>query len=162
MARTATKQLLGFESMRPNEQADPDGIWRDDDRQWLLFEAKTEVQPERAVSAVEVRQVTTHRQWAINRYRWPEPAEATTVLITHQTQVGDPARAVSGDIYIVGPEVLRQIAERTVAVHRDIRARALGQSEEDMRGAFAAAFGERRLDTASLVTQLTRRRLAEE
>lgn len=154
-------ELLGFESMRPNEQADPDGIWRDDDRQWLLFEAKTEVQPERPVSATEVRQVTTHRQWAVNRYGWPEPAHATTALITHQTQIDDQARAVAGDIYIVEPEVLRRVAERTVAVHREIRARALGQTEEEIRAAFAAAFRERRLDTASLVTLLTPRLLAD-
>lgn len=90
-----------------------------------------------------------------------EPADATTVLITHQTQVGDQARAVAGDIDIVGPEVLRRIAERTVTVHRDIRARALGQSEEEMRAAFATAFGERRLDTTSPVTQLTQPRVAD-
>lgn len=33
-------ELLGFESVRPNEQADPDGIWRDEDRQWFLFEPR--------------------------------------------------------------------------------------------------------------------------
>jgi hypothetical protein len=154
-------ELLGFESVRPNERADPDGIWRDEERQWLLFEAKTEVQAGRAVSAEDVRQATTHKQWAMNRYEWPEPATATTLLVTSQTDVDDDARVVAGDVYLVAPNVLRQIAERVAAVHREIRARAPGLSEEQLGAAFAAAFADRRLDTDSLVAQLAGRRVAE-
>ncbi len=154
-------ELLGFESVRPNEQADPDGIWCDDERQWLLFEAKTEVQPERAVSAAEVRQATTHKQWTLNRYGWPAPAQAATVLVSNQMTVDENARAVGGEVFLVSPDAMRAIAERVVAVHREIRGRALGLSEEQLKGAFAAAFADRRLDTPRLVEQLTGRRVAD-
>ena len=153
--------LLGFESLRPNEQADPDGIWRDEERHWLLFEAKTEVQAGRPVSADEIRQAATHKQWALNRYEWPEPATATTLLVTNQTNIDDDARAVAGDLYLVSPDTLRQIAERVAGVHRELRARALGLSDEQLRAAFAAAFADRQLDTESLVAQLTTRSVAE-
>lgn len=152
-------ELLGFESIRPNEQADPDGIWRDEERQLFLFEAKTEVAEGRAVSADEVRQATTHKQWAINRYEWPEPAAALTALVTRQTEVDDNARAVAGEVYLVSPLVVREIAERAISVHREIRARAPGLSEEQLRSAFAAAFRDRRLDTAALVDQFARARI---
>ena len=154
-------ELLGYESVRPNEQADPDGIWRDEERQWLLFEAKTEVQPGRAVSADQVRQATTHEQWAANRYGWPAAAVAATVIVTNQEDIDDNARTVAGEVYIVSPNVLRGIAQRIVAVHREIRARAPGLSEEQLSDAFAAAFADRRLDTAALVEQLTARRVAD-
>jgi hypothetical protein len=154
-------ELLGFESLRPNEQADPDGIWRDEDRNWLLFEAKTDVQAARAVDADEVRQATTHQQWAINRYGWAPPADAATIIVSNQTEVDDNARAVAGDVYLSSPGVLRAIAERVVAVHREIRARAPGLSEEQLRDAFAAAFADRRLDTNSLIEQLTARRVVD-
>jgi hypothetical protein len=152
--------LLGFESVRPNQQADPDGIWRDADRHWFLFEAKTEVDPARAVDAEQVRQASTHQQWAANRFGWPEPAAATTVIVSNQMEIDDNARAVAGDVYLASPDVLRAIADRVVAVHRETRARALGLSEEQLKDAFAAAFADRRLDTTSLVEQLTVRRVA--
>ena len=154
-------ELLGYESVRPNEQAAPDGIWRDEQRQWLLLEAKTEVQPGRAVSADEVRQATTHQQWAANRYGWATPVAAATVIITNQSDVDDSARTVAGDLFIVAPDVLRAIAERVVAVHREIRARAPGLSEEQLSDAFASALADRGLDTNSLVKQLTARRVAD-
>jgi hypothetical protein len=154
-------EVLGFESVRPNQQADPDGIWRDEDRHWFLFEAKTEVDPARPVDAAQVRQASTHQRWAANRFNWPEPAEATTVIVSNQAAIDDNARAVAGDVYLASPDVLRAIADRVVAVHREIRARALGLSEEQLKDAFAAAFADRRLDTASLVEQLTVRRVAD-
>lgn len=154
-------QLLGFESVRPNEQADPDGIWRDDTRQWFLFEAKTEVNAAHAVDAEQVRQASTHQQWAANRYGWAEPEAAATVIVSNQAVIDDNARAVAGDVYLVSPDVLRGIADRVVAVHREIRARALGLSEEQLKDAFAAAFADRGLNTASLVEQLTMRRIAD-
>jgi hypothetical protein len=36
--------LLGFEAVRPDGQADPDGVWRDGEMTWLIFEAKTKEQ----------------------------------------------------------------------------------------------------------------------
>jgi DEAD/DEAH box helicase/Helicase C-terminal domain len=150
-------ELLGFESVRPNEQADPDGIWRDEERQWFLFEAKTEVQAGRAIDAHQVRQASSHKTWTLNRYGWPQPEAALTVIVTKQTEIDDNARNVAGDVYVVHPDVLRTIAERVVAVHREIRTKAPGLSEEQLRDAFAAAFVDRGLDTASLVGLLSTR-----
>lgn len=154
-------ELLGFESVRPNAQADPDAIWRDEERQWFLFEAKTEVQASRPVAAEEVRQATTHKQWALNRYEWQQPESDVTVIVTHQTAIEDSAATVAGDVYMVSPAVLRQLAGQTVDVHRQIRTAALGMSDEQMRAAFAAAFNDRNLDTGSLVERLVARRVAD-
>jgi hypothetical protein len=126
-----------------------------------VFEAKTDVQAGHPVDAEEVRQATTHRQWAKNRYAWPEPQSATTVIVSNQTVIDDNARTVAGEVYLISPDVLRGIAERAVAVHRDVRVRAPGLSEEQLKDAFGAAFADRRLDTASLVEQLTVRRVSD-
>lgn len=154
-------QLLGFESVRPNDQADPDAIWRDEERQWILFEAKTEVGPFSPIDAEQVRQATTHQQWVINRLGWPEPEEAMTILVTHQQAIDGNAQAVAGDVFVVPPEVVRGIAGRVVAIHRDLRARGLGLSEEQIQSAFATGFSQSALDTNSLVTQLAFRRVVD-
>jgi hypothetical protein len=151
-------ELLGFESVRPNERADPDGVWRDEDRQWILFEAKTEVQADKPISAEEIRQATTHRQWVLNQLGWDGPEQTATVIVTRQQAADEDARAVAGEVFVVSPVEVRHIAERVVAVYRELRARALGLSEEQLKGEFAAAFGDRGLDTAALVEQLSQRR----
>jgi hypothetical protein len=154
-------ELLGFESVRPNEQADPDGVWRDEQRWWFVFEAKTEQTPENPVSPADIRQAESHPRWAENRLGWPRPEEELVVLITPRTVVDLDAAAVAADVRIVAPVVVRAIASRVVAVHRELRARAIGLTEEELKSSFAAAFAERALDSASLADALGARRAAD-
>ena len=53
--------------------------------------------------------------------RVAEPEAALTIIVTSQTEIDENARAIAGDVYVVHPDVLRTLAERVVAVHREIR-----------------------------------------
>jgi hypothetical protein len=55
----ALGELLGFEAMHPGGQAEPDSAWRDGERLWLLFEAKTRSAPRTRRRARSVRRVRT-------------------------------------------------------------------------------------------------------
>jgi hypothetical protein len=151
--------LLGFESVRPNESADPDSVWRDGERVWILLEAKTEVDASQPLSAGQVRQATTHPQWVANTFSWPEPRTTLVSIVTHQTDVHDDARAVAGEVFMVAPEIVRDLATRTLAVYREIRARAVGLSEEEIARAFAVGFTNLGLDNESLVAALGARQI---
>ena len=83
---TALGELLGFEAKRPpTRQAGPDSAWRDREKLWLLFEAKTEEQPQHGISVRVVRQALTHRDWVRNQLGWSEPERSDNVHRLAQT-----------------------------------------------------------------------------
>jgi Helicase C-terminal domain len=156
----ALGELLGFEAVHPAGQAEPDSAWRDSDKLWLLFEAKTGGRPENPISPAEVRQAGTHHEWVRNQLGWPEPERSVTTIIAYKQRIQPEAAAIAGDVRLVSPQVVREIAARTFAVHRQIRARARGLSDEQLEAAFASEFLSRRLDSGRLIALLTARQIS--
>src|SRR6266540_749157 len=154
-------ELLGFEAERPNGTAPPDGAWRDGQRLWLLFEAKTEERPENPVSVTEARQAASHHDWIKAQLGWEEPERSLTALVSYKTEVDAAAAAVSGDVVLVGPRVIREFGGRASALHREIRSRARGLSDEQLAAAIAEEFRRRRLRSEDLIDALNRRRVSE-
>jgi hypothetical protein len=152
--------LLGFEALRPSGQAAPDGVWRDDDDLWMVFEAKTAELPHNPVSVAEVRQAGSHHEWIRNQLGWQVPRQSITLLVSYKQAVDPSAAAIAGDVRLVSPSVIRDIAGRTFAVHREIRARARGLSDEQLVAAFSTDFGRRRLHSPALLALLAGRRIA--
>jgi hypothetical protein len=156
---TALGELLGFESVRPAGQADPDTAWREGEHLWLLFEAKTEELAQNAVSPRETRQANTHHDWVLNQLGWPEPERSLTTIVSYKQAIEPDAAAIAGELRLASPLLIRDLAGRTFAVHREIRARARGLSDEQLEAAFAHEFRQRRLDSNALVAQLGARRI---
>jgi hypothetical protein len=127
---TALGELLGFEAVHPGGQAEPDSAWRDGERLWLLFEAKTGERPENPISPGEVRQAGTHHEWVRNQLGWPEPERSLTTIVAYKQRIEPEAAAIAGDLRLASPTVVREITARIFAVHRQIRARARGLSDE--------------------------------
>jgi hypothetical protein len=157
---TALGELLGFEAVRPAAQADPDSAWRDGEKLWLLFEAKTQGLAQNAVAPQEVRQAATHHDWVRNQLGWPEPERSVTTTVSYKRAIEPEAAAIAGEVRLVSPLVVRDVAARTFAVHREIRARARGLSDEQLDAAFAEEFRRRRLRSGTLIAQLAARRIA--
>jgi hypothetical protein len=161
---TALGELLGFEAAHPGGQAEPDSAWRDDERDderlWLLFEAKTEERPENPISPSEVRQAGTHHEWVRSQLGWFEPERSLTTIVAYKQRIEPEAAAIAGDLRLVLPTVVREIAARTFAVHRQIRARARGLSDEQLEAAFAEELRRQRLHSDALTAQVTARRIA--
>lgn len=157
----ALGKLLGFESVRPNKTADPDCVWCDGERLWLIFEAKTDERAENPISADAVRQADSHHRWVASELGWPEPAESLTVIVSPKTTIHPDAKAVAGDVRLAAPTTITAISRGVIEIHRALRARAPGLSDEGLAAAFATAFVDRRMGNEELLAQLGRRRIAD-
>ena len=146
--------LLGFEAVRPDGKADPDGVWRDADATWIVLEAKTEEQADAQLSVETVRQSESHRRWVAQNLGWPEPRETLTVIISPRETIDPDAAKLAVDQTLVTPEVIREIARRCVSAHNEVRARARGLDNEALAVALGARFEREHLDTTSLLSEL--------
>ena len=154
-------QLLGFESVRPNGQADPDAAWRDGSRLWVITEAKTEERADTLLSADAVRQAATHEEWVANVLGWECPITAMTVIVSDKAQVDPAAVPISGDLRLTTTATIREIAERTFAALREARAVARGMTDDELAAAVGRSFVDHQLDDEQLVGQFGARRIAD-
>jgi hypothetical protein len=154
----ALGQIVGFETWRDdNSTACPDGAWRDGDRVWLLFEAKTLQEPEQLLAAKDVRQANTHDNWMQNDQGWePRPAVLITALVTPRTKLAEAADVVAdADVMIVPPSEIEAIATRAVAFVELLRGVATSLSDAELTVQAHDGLVEHRLDTESLTTVLS-------
>jgi hypothetical protein len=149
---------LGFESVRPNERADPDCAWRDGGEAWILWEAKTMEHPDRPLAARETRQASSHRNWVRSQLSWPEPGTSITAVVSPRDVVDPEAVAVCDpDVYLVTPEQVRDIAARTVQAITAAAAAAPGLDADQLRNRLGELFAEHGLGTPQLLAELTSR-----
>lgn len=154
-------ELLGFEAERPIGTAPPDGAWRDGERIWLLFEAKTEERAENPISVAEVRQAGSHYDWVKGRLGWEEPERSLAVLVSYKSTVDPAAAAVARDVVVVEPALIRAIAERAITVQREVRPRARALTDEQLAATIADQFRRRRLRSDDFLAELGRRRVGD-
>jgi hypothetical protein len=153
--------VLGFEAERPRGTAAPDGAWRNGDRLWLLFEAKTEERPENQVSVTDARQAASHHDWVKAQLGWEEPERTLTTLVAYKTFVDPAAAAVARDVTLVDPAVIREIASRAIEVYRDARPRARALTDDQLAATLAEGFRRQRLRSEDLLADLGDRRVAD-
>ena len=146
--------LLGFDAVRPDGNADPDGVWRDGNATWIILEAKTEEQADAPLSVETVRQAESHHRWVAQNLGWPEPQETLTVIVSPRVTIDPDAAKLAVDQALVTPAVIRDIAKRCIAAHNEVRARARGLDNEPLAVDLGARFGREHLDTASLLSEL--------
>jgi hypothetical protein len=149
-------QLLGFESVRPNATADPDGAWRDGDREWFLFEAKTEEKPTNSLSVGEVRQALTHHDWVRNNLLWENPARSLTCIVAYKEAIDKTAASLAGELVLVDPALVRKIAASVIELHRELRGKARSCAQEELEASFSQAFEGRGLTSDELWLTLGR------
>lgn len=154
-------ELLGFEAERPAGTAAADGAWRDGERLWLLFEAKTEERPENQVSVSEARQAASHYDWVKRQLAWEQPERSLSALVSYKTTVDPAAAAVAREVTLVDPAVIFEIASRAVAVYREVRPRARALRDEQLAATLADEFRRKRLRSDDLLGELGTRRLAD-
>jgi len=154
-------ELLGFESVRPNGQADPDAAWRDGTRMWVITEAKTEERADTPLSAETVRQAGTHEQWVANVLGWERPTTALTIIVSDKAQVDPAAAPIAGDLRLITPAAIGEVAERTFAALREARAAARGMTDDELAAAVGRTFADHRLDDEQLLAELGTRRICD-
>lgn len=157
----ALGEILGFESVRPNETSDPDGAWRDGDTAWVLWEAKTMEKAEGTLAVRDVRQANSHATWVERKLGW-SPAERTvTSVVCERVEVHEDVPAVAEEsLMLVEPGVIRGLAVRTVEAIRAAAAELPGLNPDQLRSRLGELLQERRLGTEEILGELTTHPLA--
>jgi hypothetical protein len=149
-------EMLGFESIRPNDRADPDCAWREGGDLWLLWEAKTMEHRDAPLSAGDVRQANSHHTWVGRQLGWPEPQRSATMIVCAREEVHpDAAKVADARVALVPPEAVRDIARRTTAALSTIAAEGPSLGDEQLRVRVGQLFAEQRLGSAELAEELT-------
>jgi hypothetical protein len=152
----ALGSCLGFESVRPNQEADPDCAWREGNTAWILWEAKTMEHAEKPLAARDIRQANTHHIWVSNQLGWPDPEHSITAVVCWRREV-DPAAATvcNADLFLVSPDVVHDIANRANEALTTAAAEAPGLAPDAIPERIARIFSQYRLGTTELLEELT-------
>jgi hypothetical protein len=149
-------ELLGFESVRPDGQGQPDTAWRDVGK-WFVFEAKTEVPETTPIAMSEVRQALTHPDWLTEQFGWGAPEYIANAIVTAQRQIEPEAAAVARDLVVVHPDEIEHLADEAMSAIRQVRTRSPGLDDNEAASAVAVIFREGRLTTDMLSLRLMQR-----
>lgn len=151
--------LLGFDAIRPEGEAGPDGAWRSGGL-WLVWEAKTDQRANAPLAASAVRQAATHARWLEREGAWPTPDRAVTFIVSPRAAIDPAAAQVAGEERLVSTALVRTLASEVADAYRQVRGRARALDDLGRQAAFAEAFAARRLDTSQLLARLSERRIA--
>jgi hypothetical protein len=155
---TSLGPLLGFQALGDQKPAGPDAIWRSGDDLWYLFEAKTDEDAAKPISAQAVRQANTHQVWAERKLSWPTPkVSRTIVVVADEREMDDAARLVVGDLSIVTLSEIRTLAAKAAEAITDVRAKARSLGDDALETLIAETFRMRGLDESGLASVLVQR-----
>jgi Type III restriction enzyme, res subunit/Helicase C-terminal domain len=149
----ALGELLGFDSMRPQGQAAPDGLWATG-QAWIVWEAKTNKKADGVLDAEEVRQAETHPRWLERNAGLSRPAKVITVIVMPTPGADRAVADVGGEQWVVATDTVRGLLDRTATAYRAVRSRARGLDDLARSMAFAAEFSSRDLGTDALMAEL--------
>lgn len=153
--------MLGFDAVRPNTQASPDGAWRDAGDQ-ILWEAKSEQHGNGPLSAEVVRQAGTHPTWVQRELDWQAAEDAIVLVASPRETVDASARAVVPDnVYLVSIEAVRELATATADLWRSLIGAVKGLALSDSAQRIARELAARGLQTGELKDRLAARQIAE-
>lgn len=157
----ALGSCLGFESVRPNQEADPDCVWREGDAAWILWEAKTMEHAEKPLAARDIRQANTHHNWVSNQLGWPDPKHSVTTVVCWRREVEPTAVTVcNSDLFLVSPNVVHDIANRADEALSTAAAEAPGLAPNAFPEQIARIFSQHRLGTTELLEELVREQIS--
>ncbi len=126
--------MLGFVAKSwPRENGAPDGAWRINTNKVVVFEAKSDEDPDEPISLTTVRQAKSHRDWLESKGELLPGDEVACVLVTPRTKVREDAHAVAQDLFYVPIEQIHALFDRCLPILTSIRARGRNITEEMLR-----------------------------
>jgi hypothetical protein len=155
-------KLLGFETALPEGSGAPDVVWRHGRDLTVVFEAKTEEAPDKPLSLDAMRQANTHLAWVQDHLNWPAPQLGASIIIGRHDRVGDGVtRTIAGDVALVLPTDLVGLYGAAIDVHRQVRARSRGLSDEQVRALLGQGLKDAGLGFRRVVDRLIERKVAD-
>jgi hypothetical protein len=153
--------MLGFDAIRPNVPAAPDGAWRDGNDQ-ILWEAKSEQEDDGCLSAQIVRQATTHPTWVENELDWEHAQNQVVFLASPRQSVDRSGLAVAADhLYLTSIESVRSLGAETAALWRSLVAGINGLTPSEAAERISEEIAAQGLTTKNLKARLDAVRIAD-
>jgi hypothetical protein len=152
-------QLLGCESKLWSDDGAPDGLWILTEDIAIVFEAKTEENPDNPISLRTIRQALTHEEWVRSNGELSEETQAFTGLITHQSTIKTEAQMVAEDVRHIAVQEVRELFTRAATLINSVRARARAMSDENLRELIDQMYREATLTHEDLLRLLLAREL---
>jgi hypothetical protein len=125
----------------------------------LLFDAKSEEKETTPLSPRDVRQALSHADWVSGNLGWPEPNRVVTVLVSPKKTIDSDAATIAKDLAKCDLDAIRSVARTAIRMARDVRARARGQSDEQLAAMVAREFARTGLSEDQLLDRIARQRV---
>lgn len=103
-------KCVGAETMRPNEDGDPDVVWIFEDRAYT-FEAKTGKKEKSRLSKKNAQQASGHPSWLRNKRTDLNDRDVKPVIIMKKAEIHPSAKPHIRDLYFVFPGTLIEQAD---------------------------------------------------
>jgi DEAD/DEAH box helicase len=151
-------RMLGFESVRHDQDAAPDAEWVPDAGAWVTIEAKSEEAPQGQIGVDTVRQTNTHLKWMAEKRGISIPPGSLAVIATPRTEIGATAAGLAEDfVRVVDLEEVRDLAHDTIRAWREIRGRGAGLQGDDLLALVRERFQRNGILGSSLIERLGER-----
>lgn len=140
-------QILGFalgaESLRPNDQGDPDVVWHWPGEFCLTIECKTEKTGKNGISKTDVQQAAGHVDWAVAKLELKGVEHAITPLIVApEKKMSALAEPFTEGLKFLDTDRLRSFAEEVFARLGSLRNKYHGSDFANVVSAFDADVSE--------------------
>ncbi|MES1185635.1 MAG: DEAD/DEAH box helicase family protein [Myxococcales bacterium] len=142
----ALGRMLGFSTKQHLNTGAPDGCWWTEDNLYYAFEAKSDAKDIGPISISTVRQAEGHAKWiAANDKELPPSRRTIVVVVSPKSSIQDKAVGLAGDMRYLTLDQARQLFEDAAAALSEVRGKAIGLDEENLREAILETYHARSL-----------------
>lgn len=114
-------KILGFEAYRPNGTGEPDCIWIIGHTLYIIFEAKSEQNPDGTIGKNDVQQAQGHENWVQQKHSPRDAAQLLPIIISPRCKFDTDVKIHASTLCHIKPEDVREIATRSVECIGKIR-----------------------------------------
>ena len=153
-------RMLGAKTHQWNSDGAPDGLWIFGDWHAFVFEAKTDAKPEGSISLEIVRQAATHEERVRSDKLIPQSMPCSTIIISPRRTLQKVAVPHTKDMSYIRHEEVVQLFENAASALEQVRAAALGSTEETLQTEADRIYSAKRIRISEIKDFLLKMKLS--
>ncbi|MBM0744051.1 hypothetical protein JOY44_20910 [Phormidium sp. CLA17] len=152
-------EMLGFTAANSSGQATPDPWWISNEKLCLVFEDKSDSNPDHAISVKHVRQAASHHKWIKDNVSLSPNAEIYTAMITTQSKIHHDGPTFADEVGWWHIENFRNWSREVISLLRELRSTFTGAGQSEWRSVVREQFLRNSLDPKSIVAKANQKLL---
>lgn len=152
--------MLGADAHRQNVKGAPDGVWVFEDYS-VVIEAKSDADPDGAISYDVVRQARMHEERARKDGLIPSTHQCVTLLVTPQTRLDTDARKIATGIRLASLDDVARLFDRAANALGQVRGLSVQRDEDSLMSKAANVYETLGVASGQLVDNWMNKRLEE-